>query len=88
MFGGLKSSYFKFSSFYDNHNELSQKNGIPEYYRSFGNHRIATHLRKQGWDVECLDYIWTFSYDELTEYVDKRITKDTVFIGISVIFFV
>ena len=26
-------------------------NGI-EPFRSFGNHRIATHIRRQGWDVE------------------------------------
>lgn len=60
---------------------------VPDWYRSFGNHRIATHLRKQGWDIECLDYMYVFSSEELEEYVDKRITKDTVFIGISIIFF-
>ena len=59
---------------------------VPDYYRSFGNHRIATHLRRQGWDIECLDYFYMFSEDELQQYVDDRITKDTVFIGISIIF--
>lgn len=59
-----------------------------EHYRAFGNHRIATHLRKQGWDVECLDYTSAFTQEELIAYLDSRITDRTVFIGISMIFFV
>lgn len=59
-----------------------------EHYRAFGNHRIATHLRRRGWDIECLDYTSAFTNEELIEYIDSRITKDTVFIGISMIFFV
>lgn len=58
-----------------------------ETYRSFGNHRIATYLRKNGWDVECLDWTLFFSDDELHQYVDERITKETVFVGFSVIFY-
>ena len=84
MFGGFHSS-----NYYDDDDSSNQKPYglyIPDYYRSFGNHRIATHLRKQGWDIECLDYMYMFSYDELVSYVDKRITKETVFIGVSVIF--
>ena len=58
-----------------------------ETYRSFGNHRIATYLRKNGWDVECLDWTLFFSDDELHQYVDERITKETVFVGFSVVFY-
>ena len=76
MFGGFQTT--------ENYSGVTNK--IHEYYRSFGNHRIATHLRKQGWDIECLDYSWAFSYEELKEYVDLRITKETVFVGVSVIF--
>ena len=75
MFGGFETT--------EMYNSVDR---INEYYRSFGNHRIATHLRKKGWDIECLDYSWAFSYDELKEYVDARITKETVFVGVSVIF--
>lgn len=56
-------------------------------YRSFGNHRIATHLRKNGWDIECLDWGLRFSDEELYEFVDKRITKKTIFVGFSLIFY-
>jgi hypothetical protein len=82
LFGG-----FKVTSFFEQNSTGLRVYGEPDYYRSFGNHRIATHLRKQGWDIECLDYLWKFSYDELTDYVDKRITKDTVFIGVSLLFY-
>lgn len=56
-------------------------------YRSFGNHRIATHLRKNGWDIECLDWGLRFSDEELQEFIDKRITKETIFVGFSLIFY-
>ena len=76
MFGGFQTT----------ENYSGETHKVFEYYRSFGNHRIATHLRKQGWDIECLDYSWAFSYEELKEYVDARITKETVFVGVSVLF--
>ena len=56
-------------------------------YRGFGNHRIATHLRKQGWDIECLDYTVHFTDDEIKWLLANRITKNTVFIGLSIIFY-
>ena len=77
MFGGFQTT--------ENYHS-GETHIINEYYRSFGNHRIATHLRKQGWDIEVLDYSWAFSYEELKDYVDDRITKETVFIGVSVLF--
>ena len=58
-----------------------------ETYRSFGNHRIATYLRKNGWDVECLDYTIFFTNEQLIEYLEKRITKETVFVGFSLMFY-
>lgn len=60
-------------------------NGI-EAFRSFGNHRIATHIRKHGWDVECIDYSIFFTNDELSEILRTRVTKDTLFIGFSMMF--
>jgi hypothetical protein len=55
-------------------------------FRSFGNHKIATYLRKSNWDIECLDYTTEFDWDEIVEYIDSRITEDTVFCGWSVVF--
>ncbi len=57
-----------------------------ETYRSFGNHRIATHIRKRGWDVECIDYGILFTHDELIYLIDQRITEDTLFVGFSMMF--
>lgn len=57
-----------------------------ETYRSYGNHRIATHLRKSGWDVECVDYGIFFTNEELANIFAKRITEDTVFVGFSMLF--
>jgi len=58
----------------------------PDYYRSFGNHRIATFLRKKGWDVECLDYAFYMSDEELRQFLDDRITAQTKFLGMSLLF--
>ena len=58
----------------------------PDYYRSFGNHRVATYLRKKGWDIECLDYTFYMSDEEIRQYLDDRITAQTKFLGISLLF--
>ncbi len=58
----------------------------PDYYRSFGNHRVATYLRKKGWDIECLDYTFYMSDEEIRQYLDDRITTQTKFLGISLLF--
>ena len=97
MFGGFRvgQTYVRLAS-HDKTDEREKQftdkprfagmQSIPDLYRAFGQHRVATHLRRKGWDVECLDYMYYFTEDELREYVDKRITKDTVFIGVSIIF--
>ena len=54
--------------------------------RGAGAYRIATHLRSHGWDVEVLDFFSAWEQDELEEFFESRITKDTHFVGISVIF--
>ena len=55
-------------------------------FRAFGNHKIATYLRKKNWDIEVLDYTTEFDWEELTDYIDERITEDTIFCGWSVVF--
>ena len=51
--------------------------------RAAGAHKIATYLRKEGWDIEVLDYWTTFDLQELKHFFKSRITKHTKFIGIS-----
>lgn len=56
----------------------------PEFYsRSSGAHRISTHLRAQGWDVEVVDFVELWALDELKEFAKSRITAKTKFVGIS-----
>jgi hypothetical protein len=55
-------------------------------YRATGNHKLATYFRHQNWDCEVLDYTTEFHWHEITQYIDDRITEDTVFCGWSIIF--
>jgi radical SAM superfamily enzyme YgiQ (UPF0313 family) len=56
------------------------------YNRPGGIHRIATVLREEGWDVECLDWAAFFHLEELKEYAKQRITSETVFCGFGCFF--
>jgi len=51
--------------------------------RAPGAHRIATHLRKQGYDIEVFDFYLDWSFDELKQILDSRITEKTLFVGFS-----
>ena len=55
-------------------------------YRATGNHKLATYFRQQNWNCEVLDYTTEFEWHEITQYIDDRITEDTVFCGWSVVF--
>ena len=65
--------------------------GVVDYYydsikRAPGAHKIATHLRKQGWDVEVLDFVQSWTLDELKEFARQRVTNKTKFLGLSATF--
>jgi radical SAM superfamily enzyme YgiQ (UPF0313 family) len=51
-----------------------------------GAHRIASHLRVQGWDCEVIDFFNNWTMDELMELCYSRIDSNTKFIGFSYIF--
>jgi len=51
--------------------------------RTGGVHRIATHLRQQGWDCEVVDFVMYWSPEELLELVKLRVNSNTKFIGLS-----
>ncbi len=59
--------------------------GISNFFnkRQLGPHRIATHLRQEGMDVEVIDWANFFSLEELREIIKSRITSKTVFVGFS-----
>jgi len=56
------------------------------YRRRAGGHRIASFLRSLGWDIEVIDFSAEFSFEELKEICQSRITNKTVFCGFSCIF--
>ncbi len=65
--------------------------GVVDYYydsikRAPGAHKIATHLRKQGWDVEVLDFVQSWTLDELKEFAKQRVSNKTKFLGLSATF--
>ena len=51
--------------------------------RAPGAHRIATHLRKQGYKIEVFDFYLDWTLDELKQILDSRITDKTLFVGFS-----
>jgi len=51
------------------------------YKRTGGAHRIATYLRELGWDIEVLDFIMGWNYEQLVEFSRSRITDKTVWLG-------
>lgn len=51
-----------------------------------GAHRIATELRKNDWDIEVIDFVHWWSFDQLKSLLISRIDQDTKFIGISSVF--
>ena len=51
--------------------------------RSAGGHKIATFIRKHGYDVEVLDYFPAWSLEELKVYTQTHFTPETFFLGIS-----
>ena len=54
--------------------------------RSAGSHKIASFMRKEGWDIEVIDYWLAFTEEEFQTLIRARVTSDTKFIGVSVTF--
>lgn len=54
--------------------------------RATGAHRIATLLRQYDWDVEVLDFVISWSNEELKEFIKSRVSVNTRFIGYSYVF--
>ena len=58
----------------------------PSIKRSFGAYRIASYLRENGWDVEVIDFIHAWSYEEFTHFIKQRMKPNTKFVGLSSLF--
>ena len=56
--------------------------------RTSGTYRIATYIREEfDLDVEVIDFIFSWTLDELKEICRSRIGPDTRMVGIGGIFF-
>ena len=55
----------------------------PFLSRSLGAHRIAHHLREQGWDIEVVDWANWWTPEHLKEFVKSRHKSTTKFIAFS-----
>jgi len=58
----------------------------PGIKRAPGAHRIATHLREEGYDIEVIDFWPAWTYEELRELFQDRLRDDTIFVAVSAIF--
>ena len=54
--------------------------------RSAGGHRIASHLREEGYDVEVLDFWPQWTRLQIIQFFQQRVREDTLVVGISVMF--
>ena len=80
--------------------ECGYKNGVLELYniiqedrerkvslrRAAGSHKIASHLRDHGADVEVVDYAYMWTFEELKDLWKSRYHSKTLFFGISTTF--
>lgn len=86
IFGGyverLDSSDSRVQAF----NKKGPTRSWPSVKRAPGAHRIATHLRDEGWDVEVIDFIPAWSFDQFKQLIKSRVSRKTKFIGISQLF--
>ena len=51
-----------------------------------GVHRIANHLRSEGWNAEVIDFVDHWTQEELQELAHSRINANTKFFGFSYLF--
>ena len=56
--------------------------------RTSGTYRIATYLRDEfDLNVEVIDFMFSWKYEELKEIVDSRVGPNTRLVGVGGIFF-
>ena len=59
----------------------------PGFGRNAGAYRIATQLRNNGYTCQVIDHCVRYTQDEYVKIIDKFVTKDTLWVGISNTFF-
>jgi hypothetical protein len=69
------------------HSLFFNLSNFPLSQRPLGAYRMAHWLREHNWDVEVIEYALFWGQEELKELVRSRVTKDTVFFGLSHLFY-
>jgi len=69
------------------HSLFFNLSNFPLSQRPLGAYRIAHWLREHNWDVEVVEYALFWKLEELKELVKSRVTKNTVFVGLSHLFY-
>ena len=59
---------------------------LPGFTRTIGPYKIGHFLRKNGYDVQMIDFITRFTEEELYSMITKFITPKTLLIGMSMTF--
>lgn len=52
-------------------------------HRGSGAHKIASHLRQHGYNIEVVDYCLSWTQPELEQLMSELVTDDTLFLGIG-----
>jgi radical SAM superfamily enzyme YgiQ (UPF0313 family) len=60
--------------------------GTDMYARTSGGHRIAHELRNHNWDVEVVDFVLYWSFEELKNFFLTRYSNDIKWVGFSFLF--
>ena len=63
-------------------------NGSIGFGRYAGTYRIATELRLMGFTVQTIDFSMSFTVDEISKIIDRYVSKETIFVGISSTFLI
>jgi hypothetical protein len=61
---------------------------LAQVQRGLGAYRVASELKKQGYDAVVIDYIQYMSTEEIINAISKVLTKDTLWLGYSSSFFI
>lgn len=72
----------------DSSSPLEKLNGITysSVRRHAGSHRIATFLRQHGLNIEVVDFMPSWTFEEFKELIKSRVTSNTKFVGLGTIF--
>ena len=62
---------------------FTDANGSIGLGRYAGTYRIATEMRNHGWDVDIVDFMMSFTNDELKDIVLNKKRPDTKYVGFS-----